>query len=281
MRSDIQVEVVTVKTSGDQGNRDQLGAFVHEIQLALLDGRVDIGLHCLKDLPTSPVSGLGIAAYLSRDNPLDALISTGPDLSGLDSGAKIGTGSLRRSAQLLALKPSARPMPLIGNIDTRLRKLTEGHYDAIILALAGLDRMGGLSELTENSNLTVHPLAARDMVPCPGQGILVLESRSDAQDIAELCFALTDRNSAAAAFAERTFLGRFGAGCSLPIGAIATVDNGQVHLFTRVTSPNGDRRIEVTLKGTVQEAAGIGFQAAEEALSRGALDLIRESVPLS
>lgn len=264
------VQVTTIKTSGDKGDRDKLGAFVGEIQDAVRDGRVDLGLHCLKDLPTLPVEGLMLGAYIEREDPSDAILCRG-DWTRLPKNAVIGTGSLRRSAQLSALRPDLRFKPLLGNVDTRLRKLLDGEYDAIVLAVAGLKRLGLLDAWAESpySAVEVHRFGPGEMLPAPGQAVLVLECRSS--ELTEALAPLNHPNTKAAAVAERSFLHAFGGGCSVPVAALGRVSDGVVELEGLVAQPNGSKVLRGTAEGN--EAEETGAKLARQMIDQGALDL--------
>jgi hydroxymethylbilane synthase len=236
-------EIVAIKTSGDRGNREVLGAFVKEIQVALLQNEVDVALHCLKDLPTTPVPGLALSAYLEREDARDTLISRGPELKSLPEGSVIGTGSLRRTSQIARVRPDVTFKPLVGNVDTRMRKLMDGEYDAIVLAIAGLKRLGVLDTWAESDyrDLTVWPKATETIVPAPGQAILVLETRADDADAIAAVAPLHHEPTSAAGRAERAFLATFGGGCSVPVGAFAKETEHGLSLLGCVASPDGKR----------------------------------------
>ena len=268
------VEIITVKTSGDKGDREQLGAFVKELQEHLLEAKVDAALHCLKDLPTQPVPGLTLAAYLQREDPRDTLLSK-VGLDALPSGAVIGTGSLRRTAQLSALRPDFTYKPLVGNIDTRMRKLLAGEYDAIVLAIAGLDRLNLIETWhdTEYASIKVERLEPATMLPAPGQAILVLES-ADGEWVKPLS-QLDNADSRACAAAERSFLRSFGTGCSVPVGALAIPSDGGYKLDGGVFGANGKGTLREVAQGSEPEALGTGL--AKKLIERGALSLIPEA----
>lgn len=202
-------EAVIVKTSGDQGDRDKVGAFVREVEWAVLRGEADAALHCLKDLPTDCVEGLEFGAYLKREDPRDALIR----VKGIDTTIQtIGTGSLRRTAQLRREFPEATYLPLVGNVDSRLKRLESGEFDALVLAMAGLHRLN--CEL----DYDVRPFTTHEMIPAAGQGTLVLQTRiTDTDQISRFDHQPTRFES----LIERSFLKAFGTGCSLPIGVYA------------------------------------------------------------
>lgn len=271
----LEVEIVTIKTSGDRGERDQLGAFVKEIQQALLQNEVDAALHCLKDLPTEPVGGLQLSAHLQREDPRDAFISRGESFDDLPHGATIGTGSVRRTSQLAAKRPDLKFKPLVGNIDTRMRKLMSGEYDAIILAIAGLRRLGVLETWQESEyrGLVVQPLDTEVMVPAPGQAVLVLETRAGDSAAIQAVRTLHDASAEACATAERAFLQSFGGGCSVPVAAIGRTEGGDMLLTGLVAAPDGSKVLR--LAGVAPEAEGVALakRLAQTLSEQGARDL--------
>ncbi len=272
-----QVEIVVIKTSGDRGNREQVGAFVHELQLAILDERIDLALHCLKDLPTDPVAGLTLAAHLVREDPRDTLIGPAGGIKGLNEGATVGTGSVRRSSQLAAERQDLSFKPLVGNVDTRLRKLMEGEYGAIVLAAAGLKRLG-LAETWstgEYAQLTVTPLTEAEMLPAPGQAVLVLECREADTKSRALAACLEHRPTRLASNAERAFLKAFGGGCSVPVAALATASGESLELRGLVASPDGKRVIRGSKTGPAEAPEQLGETLAAELGEQGAFDIIR------
>lgn len=277
LHPDLEVEIVPIKTSGDRGQREQLGAFVHEIQLALLDHRVDVGLHCLKDIPTEQVSGLTFAAYLQREDPRDTIITRGPVWTYLGPGSVVGTGSVRRTSQLAARRTDFQFKPLVGNVDTRLRKLREGEYDAIILAIAGLKRLGLLERWGESDyrELLVEPLEADVMLPAPGQAILVLETRASDSTARALLQPLHDHASELAATAERAFLKAFGGGCSVPVAAWAQVSGDYIDLQGLVAAPDGSRVLKGRRWASIGDSGQIGELLADELIAQGAMDLFQ------
>jgi hydroxymethylbilane synthase len=276
----LEVEIVPIKTSGDRGERERLGAFVGEIQDSLLRGDVDIALHCLKDLPTAPVEGLGLAAYLPREDVRDTLISRGQTLPELAREAIVGTGSLRRTSQIAGRRSDLRFRPLVGNVDTRLRKLLEGEYDAIILAVAGLKRLGLIDAWATSSysSLKVHPLEAEEMMPAPGQAVLVLETRKGDAISAKVAATLNDVPTAMAAECERAFLQRFGGGCSVPVGAWARICGSTLVLDGRVASPDGRLQFNGQVSGDPQEGISLGLELAEQLGRQGAFDVVNSVI---
>ena len=261
-----EVELEIIKTTGDKITDVPLakvgtkGLFTKEIEEALLDGRADLAVHSLKDLPTELPSGLTLAAVPRREDPRDAV--AGKRLADLPAGAKVGTSSLRRAAQLRQLRPDLAIESVRGNLDTRLRKLDEGRYDAIVLAAAGLKRLGWADRIAEI-------LPAEVMCPAVGQGALAIETRSAGAGF-DACAALDDPPTHTAVAAERAVLRALGGGCQVPIGARATVADGRLELLAMVASPDGSTLIRVRAEGAAAEAESIGAAVAEDLLSRGA-----------
>ncbi len=266
------VELVGVTTIGDV-NRAQLtqiggtGVFVSALREALLRGEVDLAVHSLKDLPSGPAAGIRLAAVPSRDDPRDALIARdGAKLADLPPGASVGTGSPRRASQLLALRSDLRCVPIRGNAGTRLGKVTDGELDAVVLAYAGLARIGLLNAITQ-------VFEADEMLPAPGQGALAVECRDGEPELAALLETVTDPASVAETTAERSLLEALEAGCSAPIGAYA-VGTGHLLMQAAVISPDGSRVLRA--HGTAPAADGwqLGRDLAAELLRSGASDLI-------
>lgn len=268
------VEIVEIETAGDQVRDVPLpqlggeGAFTKEIQKALLAGRVDIAVHSLKDLPTLPVAGLLLAAVPPRGSRSDVLISRRhPSFDALPRHAVVGTSSLRRQAQALARRPDLRLVNVRGNIETRLRKLDEGGLDALILAEAGLARLGLEGAITERLDPTW-------MLPAVGQGALGLECRAGDAIHIGLAAQVDDSPSHQAVLAERALLRALGGGCQMPIGAAATVRTDRLHLRAAVVSPDGKRRVEGEAEGPARDAEALGQALAQELLGRGAAELL-------
>jgi hydroxymethylbilane synthase len=268
---DSRIEIV--KTTGDKITSvplNQVGAkglFTKEIEEALLDGRADLAVHSLKDLPTELPAGLTLAAIPAREDPRDAII--GMRLADLPKNANVGTSSLRRAAQLRKLRPDLRIEPLRGNLDTRLRKLDQGHHHAIVLAVAGLNRLGWQDRIAEI-------ISPDTICPAVGQGALAIEAAIGGPHSA-LWHKLDDRLTRAAVTAERALLAALGGGCQVPIGALGTVAGGTLHLQGMVVSPDGLRLVRDTLEGPLAEAAEIGRRLGETLLAAGG-DSILESV---
>lgn len=242
------------------------GLFTLELETELRAGRVQAAVHSLKDLPVEDAPGLVVGAIPARAEARDVLISAqGCKLSELPQGARVGTSSLRRAAQLLRLRPDLRIEPLRGNVDTRLRKVKAGQYEAIVLAGAGVQRLGLEEAVSEW-------LPLETMLPAPGQGALAVQCHSDDEGTLRLLRAIDDPGTRQAVLAERAFLSGLGGGCSVPVAAYARCSGGMVHLRGRVASPDGRRTIEVERSGA--DARSVGEEAAREALSQGAKELL-------
>lgn len=278
------VELVEVTTLGDT-NRAPLaqlgstGVFVSALRDALLAEQVDLAVHSLKDLPTGPADGLLLAAVPQRADPRDALVARdGLALAELPSGARVGTGSLRRTAQLRALGFGLDVVPIRGNVDTRLRYVSEGELDAVVLARAGLARLGRLDEVTE----ILDPI---QMLPAPGQGALAVECRAADADTAAILSSLDDAGTRAAVTAERTLLAALEAGCTAPVGALAEVAEGEegappeLYLRAVVAAVDGSASVRMSATGRLAEAEGVGRSLAAEMLADGADVLIAERLP--
>jgi hydroxymethylbilane synthase len=262
-----ECRIEIIKTTGDKITDVPLakvgtkGLFTKEIEEALLDGRADLAVHSLKDLPTELPEGLVLAAVPEREDPRDAIV--GKKLADLPLGAKVGTSSLRRAAQLRQLRPDLQVESVRGNLDTRLRKLDEGQYDAILLAAAGLRRLGWGDRIAE-------VLSPDQMCPAVGQGALAIETRAGFGGVAVLDHADTH----IAVMAERGVLGALGGGCQVPIGAYATVSEGRVHLLAIVAAPDGTQVVRAEAEGAAGEASQIGARVAAELLERGARQIL-------
>jgi hydroxymethylbilane synthase len=259
-----------IKTTGDKITDVPLakvgskGLFTKEIEEALLDGRADLAVHSLKDLPTELPEGLVLAAVPEREDARDAVI--GKRLADLPHGARVGTSSLRRSAQLRKLRPDLNIESVRGNLDTRLRKLDEGQYDAILLAAAGLKRLGWADRIAEI-------LPAGVMCSAVGQGALAIETRAGGPGF-EACSALDHAATHAAVTAERGVLAALGGGCQVPIGAYATVDGGTLRLLGVVASPDGSEIIRAEAEGSVAEAEALGRGLGQMLLDQGARQIL-------
>jgi hydroxymethylbilane synthase len=271
------VDLVIIKTQGDKIQDVPLakvggkGLFVKEIEEALLDGRIDLAVHSMKDMPADLPEGLTIGAVPRRENPLDALLSkNNVALSQLPHAARVGTSSLRRSAQLLYQRPDLKIVALRGNLDTRLKKLAETDLDAIVLAAAGLIR------LEQTRHITAY-LAPSQMLPAVGQGALCIEHRANNPLTTRLLSLLEHAPTRIAVTAERAFLRRLEGGCQVPIAAHGTVEEGGLRLTGLVADITGKTIIKSSADGPCESAGTLGVQLAEALLAKGA-DTLLESM---
>jgi hydroxymethylbilane synthase len=272
----LSVSLKRIKTTGDKILDAPLatiggkGLFVKEIEEALARGEIDLAVHSMKDVPTRLPEGMEILAVTEREDPRDVLISrSGLSLERLPKGARIGTSSLRRQAQLLHLRPDLTIVMLRGNLDTRLRKLDEGEYDAIVLAAAGLRRLGLSGRATEY-------LPPELSLPAIGQGALGLEGRSDDRFVRDLAMRLDHQPTRTAVMAERALLERLEGGCQIPIAAHATIAGGTLSLIGLVAAVNGRRLVRDSMDGPAQEARRIGILLAERLLAQGGGEILKE-----
>ena len=270
----LQTEIVTYTTQGDRNAHHPLpeiggkGLFTAEIEAALRQGKVDAAVHSLKDLPTEDSPSLAIGAVLARADARDVLVSRhGLPIEALPGHPRIGTSSLRRAAQILAARPDAQIVPLRGNVDTRLRKAETDVYDAVVLAAAGLLRLGLMDAITEWLPLEV-------MLPAPGQGALAVQCRADDQSVLELLAAVHHSPTWAAVTAERAFLRRLGGGCRVPVAAYAQVEGDSLTLQGLVASDDGSERVRGSVAGPVAEMTDLGAALADQLLARGAGELL-------
>jgi len=266
------VEIAIIHTTGDKITDVALamvgtkGMFTKEIEEALAAGRVDLAVHSLKDLPTELPPGFEIAAVTEREDPRDAFCSRlYSTIEELPQGARVGTSSLRRQAQLKAVRPDLEIHPLRGNVDTRLRKLEQGEYDAIILATAGLKRLG-------KTELVKQTLSAEVMCPAAGQGAMGVEIRKGDTATREQLFFLNDDAARAATTCERAMLNRMGGGCQVPIGAFAEMQNGKLHLEGIVADPDGSQVLRESRDGDNPER--LGNAVGEILLGRGGEEIL-------
>jgi hydroxymethylbilane synthase len=265
-------EIQIIKTTGDRITDVPLakvgakGLFTKEIEDAMLERRVDLAVHSLKDLPTELPQGLTLAAIPAREDPHDALV--GHRLDELPRGARVGTSSLRRMAQLRAARPDLVIESVRGNVDTRLRKLVEGQYDAIVLAAAGLRRLGWDHRIAESLPFHV-------MCPAVGQGALAVETRDDGGKVAAACARLDDPDTRAAVTAERAVLAELGGGCQVPIGAHAVVNRDLLRVIAMVGMPDGSRILRRDATGPAADARAIGGALGRELLDAGARDILK------
>ena len=273
----LEVQTRVISTRGDRVLDTPLplmggkGVFTAELEAALMRGEIDFAVHSLKDLPTETPPGLAIGAVPPRGQPGDALVSrAGYTLATLPQDAAVGTSSSRRAAQLLHHRPDLRVLDIRGNVDTRLKKAfdPDGDYDAILLALAGLERLGQTHTVSQ-------VLALDEMLPAPGQGALAVQCRQEADSLRWLA-PLNHAASEIAVTAERAFLAGLGGGCALPIAAYGEVEGHTLHLRGRVTAPDGSQQVDAALRGAAELAAAreLGAALAQVALDQGAARLL-------
>jgi hydroxymethylbilane synthase len=276
-----QVELVEVVTEGDRSSEaiasmGGTGVFVTALRAQLLDGRIDLAVHSLKDLPTQPAGGLVVAAIPPREDPRDALVAReGRTLAELPAGARVGTGSPRRAAQLRALGLGIDVVAIRGNVDTRLRRVSEGDLDAVVVAAAGLARLGRLQEATE-------VLDPGQILPAPGQGALAVECRADDLGLVAALTALDDPGARAAVTAERVLLAALEAGCTAPVGALADIamgddDQDEIYLRAVVAATDGSHAVRLSATGPSSDPEGLGRRLAGDLLDAGAAGLIGEN----
>jgi hydroxymethylbilane synthase len=269
----VDVEIVTVRTEGDRRQEARLaaiggkGLFVREIETMLLDGALDCAVHSLKDLPAEIPAGLVLAAFPERGDPRDVLVTRERSrFEDLRSGAKVGTGSPRRRALALALRPDLVIEPIRGNVDTRLRKLAAEDWDGIVLAVAGLQRLGLAPP-------HMHALDPESFVPAVGQGVLAVETRADDRRVQTLLAALDHAPTRAAALAERACLARLGASCNSPLAAYAIVDGPRLKVIGLVASEDGRKVLRAGAAGAPHDAVPLGRQLADALLEQGAASI--------
>ncbi len=274
----VETDVVTVRTTGDRLSAagspiGWKGDFTRELDEALFAGGIDLAVHSLKDVPSSIPAGLTLAAVPPREDPSDVLIAhPSRKLADLPDGARVGTSSLRRRAQILAKRPDLEVVEARGNVDTRIRRLEEGRWDAIVLARAGLARLGRLDRISE-----IFPQSV--LLPAPGQGALAIVARAGDSDTCAVLSLLNDAGSRSEVDAERAFLAGLEAGCRAPVAARARVTEDRLELSGAVFSPDGLRALRDALEGLSRAAESIGRVLAERLLAAGAGDLIAAARP--
>ena len=278
LHSNADIDIRIIATSGDNIQDVPLakiggkGLFVKEIEEALLANEIDLAVHSMKDVPMELPTELGISVITKRENPLDALISkNGEKLADLPQGATIGTSSLRRSSQLLKYRDDFKIHPLRGNVDTRLRKVEEGKYDAILLASAGLNRLGWANRITEEISHDI-------LLPAMGQGALGIETRLDDTKIYDLISTLNHEQTHYAVSAERSLVGRLDGGCQVPIGAYARVEKGLITLKGLVASLDGEIIYKLENVGPVDDAINIGQELGSKLLKMGANEILEKLI---
>ena len=266
----LEVEVREVRTEGDRRPDEPLaniggqGVFVKELERALSSQEIDLAVHSAKDIPAELSEGLVLAAFPQRGDARDALVTrNGATLSELPQGARVGTGSARRAVQVLAMRPDLQCQDIRGNVDTRIRKVDEAQYDAAVLAVAGLERLGLLERASEVFEPDV-------MLPAVGQGALAVEAREDDREVIDVLRAIDDRDTRAAVEAERAFLQRLGGGCRLPFGALAQVEGEELHMRGFISDGAGLRTLRSALRGPVDAPEELGVRLVEALLAQGA-----------
>lgn len=271
----LEIEIRIIKTKGDKildvplAKIGDKGLFVKELEHALLRGEIHFAVHSMKDVPTQVPGGLCIAAVPERVDPSDVLISNGPSLAELPGGARIGSSSLRRRAQLHNYRADLEILDLRGNLDTRLRKLDEGEYDAIVLAYAGLHRMGWADRITETLPLEI-------CLPAVGQGALAIQARRGDAETLDLLAKLDHPESHAAVLAERSLMQALEGGCQVPVGASACVSNGTLKLAGVVASLDGAQLVRGNVEGDPEEPEELGRKLANALLAGGADEILEE-----
>ncbi len=271
----LEVELVRLRTQGDIITDVALSQlpgkafFTKEIEEALLDGRADLAVHSGKDLPTALPPGLELFGCIARHSPLDALIATGGHtLLSLPLQARLGTSSIRRRALVAHLRPDLKVLDLRGNVDTRLKKLTDGQYDAIILAAAGLERLQLTDRITER-------LSAEQFPPAVSQGAMALEVRSADDELKRLLAPLIDSATTTAVLAERALLRSLEGGCQVPLGALAVVNGGLLQMKGSIVDPQGAIRVDGQIEGAAADAEMLGIELAEQLRLNGGADILR------
>jgi len=272
----VEAEIIIIKTAGDKMQQVPLtqlggkGIFIKELEDALLDESIDLAVHSVKDIPTEVPRGLSFPAVCRRDDIRDCLISpTGATLETLRQGARVGTSSLRRQAQLLRLRADLDIRELRGNVDTRLRKVGDGEYDAIVLAKAGLDRLGLSQRISET-------FAPEVFMPAVGQGAIAVETRLSDNETGDLLTKLDDPETRAAIITERALLAALQGGCQVPIGAWARIERGEMVLEACVTSVDGQQQVKQRLTGAPDQGVQLGEQMARLLMETGAQTILEE-----
>ena len=270
----IEVTIRKIVTEGDRNRRvplekvSSIGIFVKELEAALLDGRIDIAVHSLKDVPSDIPEGLCLLAVTARQDCRDVLIARA-GLDALSPGSKIGTGSLRRAVQLTQYRPDLEVSSIRGNVETRLRKVTSGELDGVIVAAAAIARLNMNNRITEY-------LPVDRFLPAVGQGALVIEGRDDDEDVAELVKPINHLPTWQSVIAERVFLKALGGGCRAPIAALASVRDNVVKLDGMIAAPHGRKMLRGTEEGSASQPDEVGVRLAQRLLNQGASDFIDE-----
>lgn len=272
---DAKIIVIPIKTKGDREKKIALwkvggkGLFVKEIEEALICGDIDVAVHSMKDVPYTESEGLVIGAVPKREDPRDALVTLNgiSELDEIPNGAVLGTSSLRRRAIICSLRPDIDVVELRGNVETRIRKVKEKKVDAVILAMSGINRLGGI-------DLPYIPLSPTDFIPAAGQGALAVQVREEGQNLAS---SINDEKSMAAIFSERAFISALGATCHSAVGAFTEIKNKKIHLVGKVYSPDGKQVISGEITGDIGDSSEMGGRLAEDLIEKGAKRLLEIS----
>ncbi len=271
----IRINSITVDTAGDHDRVTPLpamggeGVFTAALERALSNKTIDFAVHSLKDVPVTGSSGIGLSILPIREDPRDVLIAREEwTLDSLPFAARVGTCSTRRTAQILRVRPDLTIAPLRGNIETRIARLHEGKYDAIVLAAAGIHRLGLESVISEY-------ISPQILLPAPAQGALAVHYRSDDYEAYNVCSLLSSAATTASVTAERSFLKELGGGCATPVSALATISGNSCHLTGRISAPDGSKQIEVVGVSDCSEAKALGISLAIEAIHQGAGELLQ------
>lgn len=270
---DLEISIRKVVTAGDRDrltHLDRIGTdvFVKELEEALLDGSIDFAVHSLKDVPTDIPQGLELIAVDEREDPRDVLVAKAI-LADLPAGSRIGTGSLRRTIQIARLRPDLETCSIRGNVDTRLRKVDSGEIGGVILAAAGLKRLGLQNKITQF-------LSPENFLPAAGQGALVIEARSNDKELIDLVLPINHLPTWQCVTAERTFLRELGGGCRAPIATLGTIDGNTLRLEGMVASPTGKKMLRYSFEGDITSAEELGMNLARKTLEMGASEFIAE-----
>ncbi len=269
----LKIDIQIIQTKADRLSEEPLhalpgeGVFVKELETALLSHEIDFAVHSLKDVPVAVTPGLSFPAIMKRHDARDAVVGPFKELAAIPAGSVIGTSSLRRQSQLLAVRPDLNMKDIRGNVDTRLRKLDEGHYDAIVLAAAGLIRLG----LQKRIAFLLEP---ETMLPEPGQGALAIQARADDHALCQSLDSLNDVDTQNSVAAERAFLEDLGGGCRVPIAALATCHDGRLEMDGAVVAQDGSQTLRHQLQGSSDDAVAMGRQLAKQLIDQGALALL-------
>ena len=277
LSSNIEISIVEISTKGDRDKSDflyktdSMGFFTSEVENAILDGRADLAVHSLKDLPTACTEGLVVAAIPKRESVADALIasSQAASIAALPSGATVGTSSLRRISQLRKLRDDIKCVPLRGNVETRVSKVATGKVDAAVIACAGLNRLG----LSDKISAILPP---QDFLPAPAQGALAVQIRTDDNELAELVSKLDDKNSRIAVEAERAILSSMHGGCSIPLGVYSQISGDNMIIDAVISDVEGDKYIKRSKTANINEAKSCAEQLAQELLNAGGREILEQ-----